>query len=122
MSGRFLGQLKISVHRMSWLLRPGNGATWSVVGEVLALMMEEVRSDVKTIFSWLNKEPTLGKPHRFRQQVGSRMKKRVKFVVEVMDHVLESVPKEEEWVSRISAVYQSMIVLVLLPHSMENNL
>ena len=32
-----------------------------------------------------------------------------------MDHVLESVPKEEEWVSLFSAVYQSMIVLVLLP-------
>ena len=50
------------------------------------------------------------------------MKKRVKFVVEVMDHVLELVPKEKEWVSRISAVYESMIVLVLLPYSLENNL
>ena len=60
MSGRFLGQLKISVHRMSWLLRTGNGATWSVVGEVLAMMIEESKSDVKRFF-----------PGSIRNRIGS---------------------------------------------------
>ena len=50
------------------------------------------------------------------------MNKRVNFVVDVNEHVLESVPKEDEWVSRINAAYLSIMVLVLLPHFLGNNL
>ena len=64
----------------------------------------------------------LGKRYKFRQQVKFRVSKRVEFIEKITDHVLVSVPKEDEWVSLINAAYLSMMVLVLLPHSLDNNL
>ena len=73
---------------MNWLLRPDNGAIWEDVGRVLTLMVEEVRSDVATLLA-AKIGPVLGKPYKFRKQVKFRVKKRLKFVEEVTDHVLE---------------------------------